>query len=162
MDRSRRLKIFFMSIRIFRASNTFLPANASLHWLNNVSCLVLSMNWWCDTTVGTVSFFKGWTEVPIFFEDAAIGPLLLECRLLLHNSKYHLATACLILDFWIVQELRRLSLFYLIQIVRQFRIIGCKLQAALHSTLLNYNPLVIGRTDKTKQLILIKPDANWH
>jgi hypothetical protein len=30
-------------------------------------------------------------------------------------------------------------------------------QAALHSALFNYTPLVIGGTDKNKQLIVIKP-----
>ncbi len=49
-----------MFLRIFRAINTFLPVNASLHWLNNVICLFLSMNWRCANTVGTVGC---WTEV---------------------------------------------------------------------------------------------------
>jgi hypothetical protein len=44
------LKICLVSLRIFRAINTFLPVNASLHWLNNVSCLFLSMNWRCENT----------------------------------------------------------------------------------------------------------------
>jgi hypothetical protein len=56
--------IFFMSFRIFRAILIFLPVNASLCWLNYVSCLFLSMNWRCSNTVGTVGFFKDWTEVP--------------------------------------------------------------------------------------------------
>jgi hypothetical protein len=33
----------------------------------------------------------------------------------------------------------------------------CKWQAALHSALFNYTPLVIGGTDKNKQLTIIKP-----
>ncbi len=32
-----------------------------------------------------------------------------------------------------------------------------KMQAALHSALFNYTPLVIGGTDKKKQLNIIKP-----
>jgi hypothetical protein len=58
------LFIDLMSLLIFRAINTFHPVNASLHWLNNVSCLFLSMNWRRANTVGTVGFFKGLTEVP--------------------------------------------------------------------------------------------------
>ncbi len=70
--------------------NTFLPVNASFHWLNNVSCLFSSMNWRCANSVGTVGFFKGSTETPILFEDAAIGLLLQECWIII-GSKYHLA-----------------------------------------------------------------------
>ncbi len=33
----------------------------------------------------------------------------------------------------------------------------CNRQAALHSALLNYTPLVIGRINKNKQLTIIKP-----
>jgi hypothetical protein len=36
-------------------------------------------------------------------------------------------------------------------------IIRCNQQAALHSPLFNYTPLVIGGTDKNKQLTIIKP-----
>ncbi len=49
------------------------------------------------------------------------------------------------------------NFFYLIQILRWFIIIRCKQQAALHSALFNYTPLVVGRTDKNKQLTNFKP-----
>jgi hypothetical protein len=54
-----------------------------------------------------------------------------------------------------MQTLRQL--FLLIPIFRRFRIIRCNRQAALHSALVNYTPLVIGGTDKNKQLAIIKP-----
>jgi hypothetical protein len=60
-------------------------------------------------------------------------------------------TAGLIHDFWSVQNLRQL--FYLVPLSRRFRIIRCKRQAALHSALFNYTPLVIRRTDKNKHLL---------
>ncbi len=47
--------------------------------------------------------------------------------------------------------------FYFIPILRRFRIIRINRQAALHSALFNYTPLVIGGTDKNKQLTIIKP-----
>ncbi len=46
------------------------------------------------------------------------------------------------------------KLFYLIGILRRFK---CNRQAALHSALFNNTPLVIGETDKNKQLTIIKP-----
>jgi hypothetical protein len=48
-------------------------------------------------------------------------------------------------------------LFLQIPILRRFRIIRCNRQAALHSGLFNYTPLVLGGTDKNKQLAIIKP-----
>ncbi len=48
-------------------------------------------------------------------------------------------------------------LFLLDPILRQFRIIRCNRQAALHSAMFNYTPHVIGGADKTKQLTNIKP-----
>jgi hypothetical protein len=45
----------------------------------------------------------------------------------------------------------------LIPILRQFRMVRCNRQAALHSTLFNYTPLIIGGTDKNKQLTSVKP-----
>jgi hypothetical protein len=42
----------------------------------------------------------------------------------------------------------------LIPILRRFRIIRHQRQAALHSTLFNYTPLVIRGTDKNKQLTI--------
>ncbi|MFN9960609.1 MAG: hypothetical protein ACK55I_46600, partial [bacterium] len=41
--------------------------------------------------------------------------------------------------------------------LRRFRIIRCNRKAALHSALINYTPLVIRRTDKNKQLTIVKP-----
>jgi hypothetical protein len=45
----------------------------------------------------------------------------------------------------------------MVPILRRFRIVRCNRQAALHSALFNYNPLVIRRTSKNKQLTIIKP-----
>jgi hypothetical protein len=45
----------------------------------------------------------------------------------------------------------------MIPILRRFGIIRCNQQAALHSALFNYNQLVIGVTDKNKQIIIAKP-----
>jgi hypothetical protein len=52
-----------------------------------------------------------------------------------------------------MQNLRQL--FLLDPILRQFRIINR--QAALHSAMHNYTPLVLGGADKNKQLTNIKP-----
>ncbi len=55
-----------------------------------------------------------------------------------------------------MQNLRQL--FLLDPILRRFRIIRCNRQAALHSAIFNYTPLVIGGgADKNKQLTNIKP-----
>ncbi len=54
-----------------------------------------------------------------------------------------------------MQNLRQLIL--LDPILRQFRIIRCNRQAALHSAVFNYTPFVIGGADKNKQLTNIKP-----
>ncbi len=96
---------FFMSLRVFRAINTFLPVNASLHWLNNVSCLVLSTNWRCAITEGTVGFFKGWTEVPYSLRRCghwSVAPGRSDYYWTTVNTTWRIA--CLI------QELCRLSL----------------------------------------------------
>jgi hypothetical protein len=45
----------------------------------------------------------------------------------------------------------------MVPILRRFRIVRYKRQAALHSVLFNYTPLVIRRTDKNKQLTIVKP-----
>ncbi len=45
----------------------------------------------------------------------------------------------------------------IVPILRWFRIVRCNWQAALHSALFNYNPLVIWGTSKNKQLTIIKP-----
>jgi hypothetical protein len=49
------------------------------------------------------------------------------------------------------------QLFLLDPILRRFRILRCNRQAALHSAMFNYTPLVIRRTDKNKQLTIVKP-----
>ncbi len=54
-----------------------------------------------------------------------------------------------------MQNLRQLFLHD--PILRQFRIVRCNQQAALHSTMNNYTPLVIGGADKNKQLTNNKP-----
>ncbi len=46
---------------------------------------------------------------------------------------------------------------YLMLILRLVRITRCNQRAALHSALLNYTQLVIGGTDKYKQLTIVKP-----
>jgi hypothetical protein len=53
------------------------------------------------------------------------------------------------------------TFFYLIPILRRFRIIRCNRQATLHSALFNYAPFVIGGTNKNKQLNIIKL-THWH
>ena len=55
--------------------------------------------------------------------------------------------------FWSVQNLRQLFLLG----TNITPIQNNKMQAALHSALLNYTPLVIRRTDKNKQLTIVKP-----
>jgi hypothetical protein len=52
------------------------------------------------------------------------------------------------------------TFFFLIPILpilRRLRIRRCKRQAALHSALFNYTPLLIVGTDKNKQLTIINP-----
>ncbi len=122
-----------MSLRIFRAIHIFLPVNASLHWLYNVSCLILLMNWRFANTVGTASFFKGWTEVPHSLwrcRHGSIAPGIQDYYWTTVNITWR--PACLIQDFMEcdVQKLRRLFLC-LIVILRQFRIIRYNQQAAL-------------------------------
>jgi hypothetical protein len=73
----------------------------------------------------------------------------------LHINKYHLAHRRPNTKFYRACRTYA-NFFYLLPILRQFRIIRCNRQAALRSALLNYTPLVIGGTDK-KQLTVIKP-----
>ncbi len=54
-----------------------------------------------------------------------------------------------------MQNLRQL--FLLDPILRRFRIVECNQQAALHSAMTNYTPLVIGGAGKKKQLTIVKP-----
>ncbi len=77
----------------------------------------------------------------------------------LHLSKYHLAHRRL--NKWVFGACRTYAdFFYLVPILRRFRIIRCKRQAALLSALFNYTPLVIRRTDKNKQLTIVNPHQN--
>ncbi len=48
----------------------------------------------------------------------------------------------------------------MIPILRRFRIISHQRQAALHSSLFNYTPLVNRGTHKNKQLTIVKPTQN--
>jgi hypothetical protein len=69
-------------------------------------------------------------------------------RLLLHIGEYTWLTASLIQD-----HAEPAELFLLDPILRRFRIIRCNRQAASHSAMFKYTPLVIGggggRTKKT-------------
>jgi hypothetical protein len=67
MDRSRpeeasRLfdsKFLFKSpSKFFRPITIFLPVNASLHWLNNVSCVMIKVDWLaaCIVLVSAVAY----------------------------------------------------------------------------------------------------------
>ncbi len=71
----------------------------------------------------------------------------------LHISKYHLAHR----RFYGACRTYPANFLNLIPILRRFRIIRCKRQAALHSALFNYTRLVIRGTSKNKQLTIIKP-----
>jgi hypothetical protein len=74
----------------------------------------------------------------------------------LHISKYYLVHCRP--DTWFYGVCRTYpNFFYFIPILCRFRIIICMQQAALLSGLFNYTPLVIRRSDKNKQLTIIKP-----
>jgi hypothetical protein len=74
----------------------------------------------------------------------------------LHISTYHLAHRRL--NIWFFGACRTYADFFcLILTLRRFRIVRCNRQVALHSALFNYTPLVIRRTDKNKQLTIVKP-----
>jgi hypothetical protein len=95
--------------------------------------------------ISDVGFFKEKSRSQTFFE---VPP---DCYCTSANTTW--PTASLI---QIMQNLRQL--FLLDTILRQFRIMQrSKRQAALHSALFNYTPLVIGGTDKNKQLTNFKP-----
>ena len=48
----------------------------------------------------------------------------------------------------------------MVSIFRRFRIVRCNRQAALYSAQFNYTPPVVRRTDKNKQLTIVKPTQN--
>ncbi len=74
----------------------------------------------------------------------------------LHISKYHLAHR--LHNTRLYGACRNYADFpNMMPILRRFRIVRCKRQAALHSALFNYTPLVIRGTSKNKQLTIIKP-----
>jgi hypothetical protein len=88
-----------------------------------------------------VGFFKGKLRSQTFFE---VPP---DCYCTSVNTTWRTAS--------LMQKLRQL--FLLDPILRRFRIVRCNRQAALHSAKNNYTPLVIGGTDKNKQLTIVKP-----
>jgi hypothetical protein len=99
--------------------------------------------------ISDVGFFKEKWRPQTFFE------VPLDCYCTSVNTIWH--TASLIQDH---AELAP-TFFYLIPILRRFRIIRCNRQAALHSAMFNYTPLVIRGTDKNKQLTIIKGTQAW-
>jgi hypothetical protein len=88
-----------------------------------------------------VGFFKGKLRSQTFFE---VPP---DCYRTSVNTTWRTAS--------LMQNLRQL--FLLDPILRRFRIVRCNRQAALHSAMFYYTPLVIGGDDKNKQLTNIKP-----
>ena len=118
------------------------PVNAKITPISSVLRLTLFLN--CRQAVHHVGFFKGKLRSQIFFEV----PPDYYCTSL--NTTWRTAGT-----EWSVQNLRQLSLHG--PILRRFRIVRCNQQAALHSALFNYTPLVIRRTDKNKQLTIVKP-----
>jgi hypothetical protein len=74
----------------------------------------------------------------------------------LYISKYHLAYR--LHNTRLYGACRNYADFLsMMLMLRRFRIVRCKRQAALHSALFNYTPLVIRRTSKNKQLTIVKP-----
>ncbi len=71
-----------------------------------------------------------------------------------HSSKYHLPQA----QYGVCRT--QANFLCMVPIRRRFRIIRHQRQAALHSALFNYTPLVIRGTDKNKQLSIVKPTQN--
>ena len=86
-----------------------------------------------------VGFFKGKLRSQTFFE---VPP---DCFCTSVNTTWLTAS--------LMQNLRQL--FLLDPILCRFRIVRCNRQAALHSAMNNYTPLVIGGADKNKQLPLL-------
>ncbi len=74
----------------------------------------------------------------------------------LHISKYHLAYRRHNTRFFGACRTYA-NFFYLMLNLRWFRIRRYKRQAALHSALFNYTPLIIRGTCKNKQLTITKP-----
>ena len=91
--------------------------------------------------ISDVGFFKGKLRSQTFFE---VPP---DCYCTSVNTTWRTAS--------LMQNLRQL--FLLDSILRRFRILRCNRQAAIHSAMFNYTPLVIRRTDKNKQLTIVKP-----
>jgi hypothetical protein len=74
----------------------------------------------------------------------------------LHIIKYHLAHR--LHNTRLYGACRNYTDFLnMMPILRQFIIVRCKRQAALHSALFNYTPLVIRGASKNKQPTIIKP-----
>ncbi len=73
-----------------------------------------------------------------------------------HISKYRLVHRLPNIRFYGVCR-NYADFLNLLPILCRYRIIRHQRHAALHSTLCNFTPLVIGGTDKTKQLTIVKP-----
>jgi hypothetical protein len=112
------------------------PVNAKITPIAYVLRLTLFLN--CRQAVHHVSFFKGKLRSQTFFE---VPP---DCYCTSVNTTWRTAS--------LMQNLRQL--FLLDPILRRFRIVRCNRQAALHSAMANYTPLVIGGAGKNKQLTI--------
>jgi hypothetical protein len=113
--------------------------NAKITPIAYVLQLTLYLN--CRQAFHHVGFFKEKLRSQTFFE---VPP---DCYCTSVNTTWRTAS--------LMQKL--CQLFLLDPILRRFRILRCNQQAALHSAMLNYTPLVIRRTDKNKQLTIVKP-----
>ena len=94
--------------------------------------------------ISAVGFFKGNLRSQTFFE---VPP---DCYCSQANTTWR--TVSLLKD-----HAEPANFVYLMLILRQFRIIRSKRQAALHSALFNNTLLVFRGTSKNKQLTIIKP-----
>ncbi len=119
--------------------NISFPVNAKITPIAYVLRLTLHLN--SRQAFHHVGFFKGKSRSQTFFE---VPP---DCYCSSVNTTWRTAS--------LMQNLRQL--FLLDPILRRFRIVRCNRQAALHSAMNNYTPLVIGGADKNKQLTIVKP-----
>jgi hypothetical protein len=119
--------------------NISFPVNAKITPIAYVFRLFLHLN--SRQALHHVGFFKGKLRSQTVFE---VPP---DCFCTSENTTWRTAS--------LMQNLRQL--FLLDPILRRFRIVRCNRQAALHSAMNNYTPLVIGGVDKNKQLTIVKP-----
>jgi hypothetical protein len=117
--------------------NIFFSVNAKSTPIAYVIRLFLSMNRQCTN--------RYTNKVPrITGRRAGVGDLQLSVGLLLDNSKYVPLGAPLAYSKIFYGVCRNYAGFlYMIPILRRFKLIKCNRQAALHSALFNYTPLVI-------------------